>query len=430
MPTDLSRRSFLSATLALVAGELLPAQKGSTVENLAATSTAMPPWQPGLLDIHHISTGRGNSVLVICPDGTSILIDAGAIKGPANALAPAEPNSGRRPGEWIGRYAKHHLRTAPRSALDYVILTHFHGDHMGDVTPDSPLATHGDYRLTGVSDVAELLDFHHLIDRGYPNYDYPAPPTDESTKNYIRFVRSIEKRGTKIEKFSAGSSLQITLQHSPNEYPNFAIRNLAVNGEVWKGGGEVWNGRSEETQRMFPPLSTLKPEEYPTENSCSTAVRLDFGTFRYYIGGDLTCDTRFGAAPWLDVETPVAKVAGPVNVSALNHHGYFDATGLDFVRLMQSRIYIVQAWHTSHPALSVLDRLYGPVLYQADRDVLATGLTEAASLADARLSDKMLSQHGHVIVRVSQQGQQYQVIVLDDASEVGAVKASFGPFTA
>jgi hypothetical protein len=88
----------------------------------------------------------------------------------------------------------------------------------------------------------------------------------------------------------------------------------------------------------------------------------------------------------------------------------------------------VQAWHASHPALSVLDRLYSPLLYQGDRDVLATGLTQAASLADARFSDKMLSQHGHVIVRVSEQGRQYQVIVLDDATEEGSTKANFGPY--
>jgi hypothetical protein len=157
-------------------------------------------------------------------------------------------------------------------------------------------------------------------------------------------------------------------------------------------------------------------------------LRFDYGSFRYYIGGDLTCDTRFGTAPWLDVETPVAKASGPVNVSALNHHGYFDATGPDFVRAMRSRIYIVQAWHASHPALSVLDRLYSPILYQGDRDVLATGLTEATSLADARFSDKMLSQHGHVIVRVSQQGHHYQLFVLDDTQEDGAIKATFGPY--
>src|SRR5579864_6373254 len=422
MPDKISRRGFLSASLALAASRLLPAQLEGVVENTFADSGRMEPWQRGLLDIHHISTGRGNSVLIICPDGTSILIDAGAVKGPSEALAAAEPNSSRRPSEWIGRYALRHLSTAPRHELDYAILTHFHGDHIGDVTPDCPVASSGDYRLTGISDVAELLNIRNLIDRGYPNYDYPTPATGDTVKNYIRFVRAREKRGNKIEKFVVGSSSQIALQHSPSDYPNFAVRNLAANGEVW-------TGRGTNAQNLFPPLSQLKPEEYPTENSCSIALRFDYGAFRYYIGGDLTCDTRFGTAPWLDVETPVANAAGPANVSALNHHGYFDATGPEFVRHMKSRIYILQAWHASHPALSVLDRLYSPILYSGDRDVLATGLTESASLADARLSDKMLSQHGHVIVRVSEQGRQYHVIVLDDSNEEVAVKATFGPFT-
>ncbi len=37
----------------------------------------LPAWTPGTLDIHQISTGRGNSALLILPDGTSLLIDAG-----------------------------------------------------------------------------------------------------------------------------------------------------------------------------------------------------------------------------------------------------------------------------------------------------------------------------------------------------------------
>jgi len=421
MPLDLSRRTFLSASLALLACEFVPAQNFANAETSVDASTRFEPWQRGFLDIHHISIGRGNSVLVICPDGTSILIDAGAVKGPASAMVPARPNSNRRPGEWIGRYARHHLGTAPRQELDYAVLTHFHGDHIGDVTPDCPAASGGDYRLTGIADVAELLNIRKIIDRGFPNYDYPTPSTDDGVVNYIRFVRSREKRGTKIEKLSAGSSRQIALQHSECEYPHFAIRNLAANGEVW-------TGQDERTQELFPPLSGLKPEEYPTENSCSIAMRFDYGAFRYYIGGDITRDTRFGTTPWLDVETPVARAAGPANVSALNHHGYFDSTGPEFVRHMRSRIYVVQAWHASHPALSVLDRLYSPLLYQGDRDVVATGLTQAASLADARFSDKMLSQHGHVIIRVSEQGRQYQAIILDDATEKGSVKAQFGPY--
>jgi beta-lactamase superfamily II metal-dependent hydrolase len=422
MSPGFSRRNFLSGSLALFACELIPAQNFASAENPADESSRFEPWQRGFLDIHHISMGRGNSVLIICPDGTSILIDAGAVKGPADVMVPARPNSSRRPGEWIGRYARHHLRTSPRQKLDYAVLTHFHGDHIGDVTPDSPAAPAGDYRLTGISDVAELLKIRKILDRGFPNYNYPTPSTDEGVANYIRFARSVEKRGTAIEKFSAGSSRQITLQHSQSDYPNFTVQNLAANGEVW-------TGQEERTQQLFPSLGILKPEEYPIENSCSIAMRVAYGAFRYYVGGDLTCDTHFGAAPWLDVETPVAIVAGPVNVSALNHHGYFDSTGPDFVRHMRSRIYVVQAWHASHPALSVLDRLYSPLLYQGERDVLATGLTQAASLADARFSDKMLSQHGHVVIRVSEQGRKYHVIVIDDAKEEGEVKARFGPYT-
>jgi beta-lactamase superfamily II metal-dependent hydrolase len=421
---SISRRHFLSgsaASFALLASEAMPAQQHGATDNSNSSSTAMEPWRPGLLDIHHISTGRGNSVLIVCPDGTSIMIDAGAVKGPVEAMGPARPDSSRRPGEWIGRYALHHLRTAPKRELDYFVLTHFHSDHMGDLMPDSPAARGGDYRLTGVSDVAELVPIRRLIDRGYPDYDFPAPATYDGTLNYIRFVRDIAKRGTTVERFKVGSRRQVALQHAPSEFPAFAIRNLAANGEVWTGSAD-------DTEHMFPPLNTLKPDEFPPENACSIALRVDYGAFRYYIGGDLTCDTAFGTAPWLDVETRVAKSAGPVSVAALDHHGYFDATGPDFVRYMRSRIYIVQSWHASHPALSVLNRLYSSVLYPGDRDVLATGLVPAASLADARFSDRMLSQHGHVIVRVSPQGKQYDVIVLDDTKEEGSVRNRFGSY--
>ena len=97
---------------------------------------------------------------------------------------------------------------------------------------------------------------------------------------------------------------------------------------------------------------------------------------------------------------------------------------------MRSRIYILQSWHASHPALSTLDKLYSPLLYPGPRDVLATGLTDAAELADARLADRFLSKQGHIVIRVHPSGHQYEVIVLDDTREAGNIKARFGPFTA
>src|SRR5215469_2759624 len=102
----------------------------------AQTGAPLDPWTPGSLDIHHISTGLGNAALLILPDGTTLLVDAGAAKGGADT-AP-HPDGSRTPGDWIVRYLKRHL-PAGIATVDYGLITHFHGDHYGQVMPDSPL---------------------------------------------------------------------------------------------------------------------------------------------------------------------------------------------------------------------------------------------------------------------------------------------------
>ncbi len=283
------------------------------------------------------------------------------------------------------------------------------------------MAAGGGYRLTGVSDVAEVLPLRMMLDRGWPDYAYPAPFTDPSALNYIAFARSMAGRGVKVEGIKVGSAGQMALRHETGAFRDFSVRSVAASGRVWTGVGE-------KVREVFPALKGLAVRDYPTENMCSAAVRIGYGGFAYYNGGDLTCDTAFGTEPWRDVETPVARAVGKVSVAALNHHGYYDGTGADFVRAVQARIWVLQSWHASHPALASLDRLYSKVLYGGDRDVLATSLTQAAELADARLSDRMLSQQGHVVVRVAGGGRSYEVCVLDDGREEGAVKGRFGPF--
>ncbi|HEY9127409.1 MAG TPA: hypothetical protein VIM62_09805, partial [Acidobacteriaceae bacterium] len=65
------------------------------------TGKALSPWREGMLDLHHINTGRGNSTLAVLPDGTSLLIDAGAAGSAEPAMCEAKPDGSRRPGEWI-----------------------------------------------------------------------------------------------------------------------------------------------------------------------------------------------------------------------------------------------------------------------------------------------------------------------------------------
>jgi hypothetical protein len=72
----MNRREFLQFSRQLASfGAGTPL--ASIAETVAAGS-ALAPWQPGFLDTHHINTGRGNSTLMVMPDGTSLLIDAGA----------------------------------------------------------------------------------------------------------------------------------------------------------------------------------------------------------------------------------------------------------------------------------------------------------------------------------------------------------------
>src|SRR5688572_6696300 len=88
----------------------------------------LPPWTPGTLDIHQIASGRGSAAFILCPDGTSLLIDAGASTAGGAAMSAPKPDATRRPGEWIARYAARHLGPTGRMELDYFVATHLHPD--------------------------------------------------------------------------------------------------------------------------------------------------------------------------------------------------------------------------------------------------------------------------------------------------------------
>src|ERR1700687_511449 len=72
----LPRRRFLISSLAIAAFESLPAK---LLRAAAPVFKALPAWKPGVLEIHQIATNRGNSTLLIMPDGTTMMVDAGAI---------------------------------------------------------------------------------------------------------------------------------------------------------------------------------------------------------------------------------------------------------------------------------------------------------------------------------------------------------------
>jgi hypothetical protein len=381
----------------------------------------LPPWQRGYLDIHQIATGRGNAALVVGPDGTSMMIDAGAASGGPDVSCPVRPDGSRRPGEWIARYALRQLRATGRAEIDTLVVTHLHPDHLGDATPESPKSARGDYVLTGVTDVAELVPIGTVIDRGFPDYAYPKPWPARFALNYFAFIAARQKAGATNERVRVGAADQIRLRRAAEAFPTFAVRAIAANGVVWTGRGDA-------TQTAVPALSTLAAADYPDENLCSIALRLSYGKFDFYTGGDLHCDTADGTLPWKDLETPVARATGPVEVVVTNHHAYFDAIGAESVRALQPRVWVVPAWHLTHLAMAGLERMLSERLYAGPRDVLATDLMPATKLLNERFIKKVASLAGHVVVRVSPGGDEFRVFVTGNDDEKDTVKLVLGPY--
>ena len=398
--------------------------------NAQPVGQSLPAWQEGQLDIHHINTGQGNATFAILPDGTTLLIDAGAINtidwrtGKSRNL-PVKPNNTRQAGEWIARYIRKTLRFQSNPIIDYALITHFHDDHMGSPLNITKKSVGGGYVLVGITEVGEYVPIRKLLDRGWPDYTYPRPlDMDSMVVNYRRFLDwQVQHKHLLVERFQAGRMDQITLLKNPRAYQNqFEVRNLTVNGEVW-------TRVEQKSQSLFPPLASLSPAQYPNENMCSIAVRIRYGAFDYFSGGDLPGVLQFGEPAWHDVETPLARVVGPVDVQLLDHHGYADSENGALLASLRPRVLVIPAWASSHPGREVLERIYSKQIYLGRRDVFATNLLEETKSALGDLWTQLKSTAGHVVIRVDSGGAAYRIFIVTDADESLTIKTIHGPYS-
>lgn len=382
---------------------------------------ALPAWTPGTLDIHQISTGRGNAAFVVMPDGTTMLIDAGDAGG-GIPLATALPDDSRSAGEWIGRYVR---RAVGESAvIDYAVATHFHPDHVGSPRATTKKSAEGGYALAGFAAVAELVPIRTLVDRGYPDYGGPAPPTGEVIENYRKFAGHAAKaHGTKRERIRVGRRDQLTQVRDATRYPGFEVRAVAGNGVVWTGTGD-------EVIDRIPPQERLPVEDRAPENVCSIALRIRYGAFSAFTGGDLYGQPEPGAPAWWDLETPIANAIGTTDVMVVNHHGSIEPANPHFLATLQPRVIVVPAWSPTHPSPDVLKRLLSTRIWSAPRDVFITQFRDATKATVGPRATKVASDAGHVVIRVEPGGAAYRVYVIENRDESGTVKAVFGPYAA
>ncbi|MDX1983126.1 MAG: MBL fold metallo-hydrolase [Bryobacteraceae bacterium] len=356
----------------------------------------LAPWTSGVLDIHQIHTGRGNAALLVFPDGTTMLLDAGAAPAKGGLeTGPQRPDESQSPAAWIAHYLRQASPHRP-STLDYAVITHYHDDHMG-----------------ALRELAGLIPLGLLIDRG----DDPPPPPFPVVREYLEFRRQLAGKATILK---AGAN-QIVQLRAPAQYPRFEVRNLAANGRVWTGKDSAAVSR-------FPShWRTLPKSRQPNENSFSIALRIRYGRFGYFTGGDLPGVPLDELPAWHDLETPVARSAGPVDAAVLNHHGWLDSSNLYFLRTLNPRVIVIPAWHATHPDHSVLRRLRSPS-WPTPPDLFITSLLDAPRAIFRYLGESFRSTQGHILIRVAPGGDSYQVIILDDLQPALQVKSVHGPY--
>ncbi|MDR2705014.1 MAG: MBL fold metallo-hydrolase [Planctomycetaceae bacterium] len=405
-----NRRNFLKTAAILTSAAAYSSQIVSLTNANESDSVVFPDWQEGFLDIHHISTGRGNATFMIAPDGTTLLIDAGDMSDgrPDNTVLPRLPNASKTPGEWIAAYIKQFSKPLKRNGtdLDYVLLTHFHSDHIG-VRQKTVIEKNG-YALSGITMVAESLGIGKLVDRDFPDYNFPSRQSIEREsgkflKDYLAFIDDQQKnRKTVIEKFVPGSQEQFTLKYAPKKYP-FSIQNIAANCIVWTGNGT-------ETQTVFPQ------DAKPDENMCSCVIKLSYGNFAYFSGGDCS-----GTPEKRDMETPVANVVGRVDAMSMNHHAYIDVANPNFLVKSRPRVMVIPVWDTWHPHVQTLTRMTDKNIYPDQREIFATGLHEENTTRLGNLVKSIVHPQGHIVIRVTDNGTKYRVFVLNATSETPGV---------
>ena len=387
-------------------------------------------WREGEMDIHHIYTGRGESSFIIMPDATTMLIDVGD-HDPTYEQYPLMtepmPDRERRAGEYVARYVE---RVNPGvTEVDYLMLSHYHNDHMGDATLPAAM-TEGrlpNYRLTGIAETGEYLAFGMLYERAWPDYSYPIPvnTTDIHINNFLAFSKyHQEEFDMQQEAFEVGALNQIALKHNAAKYPTFSIRNLAANAEVWTG--------EEEQTIRYADLHPDPTSGSINENTLSMAVRFDYGPFSYYSGGDVSGSLKNEQGEYVNIETKVGEACGEVDVCKANHHSYKDAMPADFLRAVRAKNYILNVWDQQHTQPELLERMVSEQPAHDGYKVLSGYISQAMrkDFENEQWASGICPEDGHIVIKAYKGGRKYKIYRLSARDENMTIQAIYGPYDA
>ena len=334
--------------------------------------------------------------------------DMGNVSHFKQEIMPAVPSSEKSPAQWVAQYVRHFSQPLENDGkVDYMMITHYDSDHIGVLGE------------CGVSELDSLIHIEKIVDRGY---DYPTPEQAMSMNKwtlpgYLMTMASRADRGLGYEKFVVGSDSQFALKHAPEKYTDFKIRNIYANGHLWTGEGlqtrDLVIGEGEEYAQNLKAMN---------ENRLSCTINISYGDFDYHNGGDVQGSGPQSKRPWRNVEKFVGEFIGETDVVVANHHAYSDAMYEPFLKAVTPQVCIVPVWDYYHPQPSTLYNMLRCGIdggHPAARDsvsyVFSAGIVGSNR---ERLGDdgQLILPDGHIVVRVYEGGDRFQVFVLNDRS--------------
>ena len=424
----MDRRYFLKASLLSGAALWLTDWKEAFAAGCKDTLAGKrwPGWKEGQFQIHFIYTGVAESMFLIFPDGTTMLLDCGDFDALARGpkAVPLLPSAERHSGEWIARYV---TRVNPAvTDVDYMLLSHYHNDHAGSdkFYAEKIIRDGEEYALSGFSQAAEILSFRKAVDRCWPDYDDPIPDTvmggDPDTAQHMkRFYTYMQKhRGLEIEKFRLGATDQIVQLHHGGKYPSFSVRNICANGRIAYPDGRI--------KDLFEAKKTQNPKKL-NENAMSLGMVFSYGPFRFYTAGDFSDKFRDPDGTVRFIEDDIAEVCGRAHVAKINHHGH-NSMSPKLVAALRSQVYVSCVWDQLHNLPPCMELLSDRSIYPDDRIICPTIMPSERRAKDgdaAWMKDIAPDSFEgcHVVVNVEKGGRRYSVSFLSAADESMTVRS-------
>lgn len=393
-------RPLLNTTVSEAVPDPLPQPDGNT----------LPSWSPGYLDIHFINAGRGECSLVILPDGTSIMIDAGEYETSSDEAVARKPSASVRPFKVYTAYARHFLKATGHDYLDFFVLSHFHIDHAGSVRDEYGTSGNG-YCRTGVMAVYDDLPIKKLVDRlgpsGVPETsDYNAEFLEEYRK-FAAYRRDVDGMEWFAVNMNANGNYKKQLKLKYDSSYACSVANIG-------GNGKYWNGSAFGTY-----AGTMG------ENTVSLTHLISYGNFDYYTGGDCGCQNP--VMPLI-----VSGLDKKVEAMKANHHMYYNTFSAGAAAILQPKVTVAMISDKDKPGDPALSnhRQYGD-LFSTN---LHSGLLDGTFVQKEggpieNLADKFKDYNGHFVIRVSPGGNEFYVYKLRDTDFSYSVEASYGPYT-